>query len=134
MSQVKFFKLYRPPLELPNGPMIHFGMAVVDQSSGETWVLHNTPDKNEHLSSLDEFTAGLRWRYEELPCSQQLLDRFVAACNDLRLYNFLTNNCQHTVNRVADSVPWSPGLWVAGFAVVGLVAYAVKKSGGRPTV
>lgn len=129
MKRIKFFKVYRPPLELPNGPMIHFGIAVVDQNSGETWVLHNTPAVHEHIGSIDEFAAGLPFKWEELADTAELRQRFVAACNNPKLYDLLANNCQHTANRVADGVSWSPGLWVAGILIVGVFVLTATRGG-----
>jgi len=127
MRRIKFFKVYRAPLELPDGPMIHFGIAVVDQNTGETWVLHNTPAKNEHVGSIDEFAADRPFRWEELADTTELRQRFVAACSNPKLYDLLANNCQHTANRVAEGVSWSPGLWVAGILIVGVFAFATTR-------
>jgi hypothetical protein len=130
MSQVKFFKVYRPPLDMPQGPMMHFGIAAVDQQTGQTWVLHNTPARGEHVCSMPEFAAGLSWKYEAVQDNPQTRERFIAVANNPKVYDLLANNCQHTANRVADGWAWSPGLWLVGIGV-GIGICLLLTNGGR---
>ncbi|HEV7165185.1 MAG TPA: hypothetical protein VGO35_07355 [Gammaproteobacteria bacterium] len=128
MQRLQFFKVFRPPLDLPNGPMIHWGIAVVDQDTGETVVLHNTPEKGEHVDHWHGFTAGLTSRFEPMPDTPAIRERFRAVVTNPKMYDLLSNNCQHTVTRVAQGISWSPGLCVlALFVVVGVVIYAANQ-------
>lgn len=125
MSYQRFYKVSRPPLNMPNAPKIHWGIAIEDSDWGCTAVLHNTPSHGEHLGTLEEFTVGLPWEWESLQDSIALRQRFNAAVNSPKGYDLVSNNCQHTATAVAEGNPRSPTLMLAFLAVIAVVITAV---------
>lgn len=120
---------------------MHRGIVLGDGS-----VLHNTPLKGLHESSLDEFIRGKAIYPSRL--SAELRDGTLSRVqtDERRRYNPFTNNCEHTVTRATGSKANSPQLRgyilggvfaVAGFALTRHPAVAVagfalgKKLGSR---
>lgn len=105
------------------GLVQHKGLAL-----GDGRVLHNTPFRGEHITSEAEFSDGQRVRVER----QSRLARERALAYAERAgggrYNLITNNCEHTVNRLTDGRAHSPQLarWVAGVGL-GAVAFAATR-------
>lgn len=131
MHHIRFYKVMRAPLDLPNAPKVHWGFAVQNIHSAEVLVLHNTPEKNVHLGDLEEFHSGREWSYEEIPYSDAIYQRFLAAANSQRQYDLITNNCQQTYTGIVDGFSWTPVMWLAGIIVVGGIAiYAANRNGG----
>lgn len=131
MKHIKFFKVMRAPLEMPNGPKVHWGFAVQNIYTQETLVLHNTPGRNVHVGDLEEFHAGLEWTYEEIPFRDDIYQRFLTAAKDQREYDLLVNNCQQTYTKVVDGFSWTPAAWIIGIVVVGgLAVFLANRSGG----
>lgn len=104
-------------LTRPKGPLTHVG--VVTEAGA---VFHNTPERGEHESSLEEFAAGgpitVRSRVTDLPA---FLHRLRQRRFNLRPYDAFSNNCEHTVTALIGEEPSSPQLqgWgiLAGMAV-----------------
>ena len=101
------------------GPVMHQGIAL-----GDDRVLHNTPLRGEHVSSLMEFGRGRRVRPRRLGETQRartLQHAKRAAAGDARRYNLFRNNCEHTVTRATTGEPRSQQLVaVAAGLVVGV--------------
>ena len=90
-------------------------------------ILHNTPWRGEHASTLGEFRAGRRLRVT--PTDRGTRQRVAGAeRHGARRYNLFTNNCEHTVNRATTGRATSPQLqgWIAG-AGLAVVAIAVLR-------
>ncbi|MDE0064652.1 MAG: hypothetical protein OXP09_03560 [Gammaproteobacteria bacterium] len=90
-------------------------------------ILHNTPWRGEHASTLGEFRAGRRLRVT--PTDRRTGRRVAGAVpHGARRYNLFTNNCEHTVNRATTGRATSPQLqgWIAG-AGLAVVAIAVLR-------
>ena len=99
----------------------HVGVAWFDGR-----VLHNSPRRGEHLSSLDEFAAGRVIRVQPTPARYR--DRVRANGGAVlqapRDYNLLRNNCEHTAHYVVHGRSKSPQLlaWTAVALFGALVA------------
>ncbi len=87
------------------GPVMHTGVSL-----GDGRVLHNTPGRGEHVSTLEDFAKGKTIRVS--PGSADARVRIQALDEDdlQRPYNLFVNNCEHTASRVTDGRPSSPQL------------------------
>lgn len=105
------------------GLVMHKGVLLADGR-----VLHNTPSRGEHVSSLDDFRRGQRVYRVGGRASGRYL---AAAAVGGRRYNLFTNNCEHTVSRVTEGRARSRQLrgWVAGVSVAA-VALALTRHPG----
>ena len=103
------------------GPVMHQGIAL-----GDDRVLHNTPRRGEHVSSMDEFGRGKRVRPRRLGETERaraLRHAQYATAGDTRRYNLFRNNCEHTVTRATTGKSSSRQLVaVAAGLVVGAAA------------
>lgn len=105
------------------GMVMHHGIAL-----GGGRVLHNTPDRGEHISSLADFAQGQKIRVQKRNLHER--NRALVSASSLsaggsaRHYHLLDNNCEHTVHRYSGERPQSPQLrgWLAG---VGCAAVAL---------
>ncbi len=101
------------------GPVMHRGVVL-----GDGRVLHNTPGRGEHVSSMREFSAGEKVRVQRRSLAER--ERALARAERWRHrpYHLLRNNCEHTVHRTTSGAARSPQLrgWIAG---VGLAAVAL---------
>ena len=96
----------------PKGPVTHVGI-VLDNGM----VLHNSPSRGEHVSTLAEFSRGRPVSVERLGTSERL--RLLArAGSQGQRYDLLRNNCEHTYYRSREGRPRSPQLlsWTLGLA------------------
>lgn len=100
----------------PKGAVTHVGLML---DGGR--VLHNTPERGEHVSTLAEFGRGRPLRVERLERSERL--RLLArASRGARGYHLLHHNCEHTLYRAREGRPRSPQLLSAALGVAGAVA------------
>ena len=106
------------------GLVMHRGVVLDDGQ-----VLHNTPLRGEHVSSLQEFSAGRRVYRQSPPAAgerRRYMGRSFIPHSERRAYHLLRNNCEHTVHRAVHGKARSPQLqgWVlgAGFATLAFVA------------
>ena len=100
---------------------------------GDGKVLHNAPDKGEHLSSFEEFAQGKDVKYYSPDESKRsyILGNAYKILNNPGSYNFFTNNCEHTVTKVTKGKAYSEQLAAFGFmcvsiAVLVIIAKSVK--------
>jgi len=128
MADCKFYRVARPPLNWPQGPCVHWGLAVEDALSGVIRVWHNTPEHGEHWSSLADFAAGLPLTFEAVTIDPLVVFRLQHASSKPRPYDLLMRNCQHTVTETMHGQPVSPTLrtvaLVCGAALI--VGLAIK--------
>jgi len=76
---------------------------------GRNAVLHNTPEKGEHVSSLEEFAAGHPVQIQSTDVSSSLvLIRAQQVLSSPRGYNLLRRNCQHTASEIIRGIGRSP--------------------------
>lgn len=98
------------------GPVMHQGIAL-----GEDRVLHNTPLRGEHVSSIEDFGRGktvLTRRLNETQRTRALNHAAKAAQGDARRYNLFRNNCEHTVTRATTGQATSRQLLAVGAGLV----------------
>ncbi len=69
---------------------------------GGGFVLHNTPDKGEHVSTVQTFARGAKVLRSRIQAADRrpVLQRAYKTIRAPRKYNPLTNNCEHTATRV----------------------------------
>jgi hypothetical protein len=83
-------------------------------------VLHNNPTKGEHLSSIAEFSGGQPVQFVRhivlTPLRRIRIQEIITAPKQ---YALLTNNCEHTLNRVIEDRSSSPQ--ILGVAVAALL-------------
>ena len=114
------------PLALISRPKLavlrHIGVLLPDAR-----VAHCTPDRGEHISSIEEFAAGKDVKIEQVVGRAQqlsILRRVAAAMAAPSAYNVATNNCETFANRIVEGKAKSPQL--AGVVIlVGLALFAM---------
>ena len=99
---------------------MHQGIALDDGQ-----VLHNTPRRGEHVSSMEDFRRGKALharRLDETRRARALHHAHEAARGKAQRYHLFRNNCEHTVTRATTGKAESPQLMaVAAGLVVGAV-------------
>jgi len=107
------------------GIIQHIGVIV-----GLNSVLHNTPEKGEHLSSLQEFAGGETvWgtRVGAEPVS--VLSRVQKILTSPRAYDALNRNCEHTASEVTTGKATSSTVtWIAIAFLVGVALWLYKRA------
>lgn len=108
------------------GPVMHQGIALDDGR-----VLHNTPRRGEHVSSMEDFRRGKSLRARRLDESQRaraLRHAHEAAEGKAQRYHLFRNNCEHTVTRATTGEPRSQQLLAvaAGLVVGAAVLVAIR--------
>ena len=108
------------------GPVMHQGIALDGNR-----VLHNTPRRGEHISSMDDFRRGKTVRtrrLDETRRTRALHHVRDTISGDNRRYNLFRNNCEHTVMRATTGQANSPQLLAvaAGLVVGGVVLAATR--------
>jgi hypothetical protein len=108
------------------GPVMHKGVVMPGGM-----ILHNSPGRGEHLSTLEEFGAGKRVHLVRRACSTSRARAYGAAPRRDRGYNLFTYNCEHTASRVAHGREESPQLrgWIAGIGVAALTFALTRHPG-----
>lgn len=112
------------------GPVMHQGIAL-----GDDRVLHNTPRRGEHISSMEDFRRGKTVRARRLDQTQRaraLRHAGHAAEGNARRYNLFRNNCEHTVTRATTGEATSRQLLAVGAGL--LVGAAVLVAVRHPVV
>lgn len=108
------------------GVVLHIGVVLAPNE-----VLHNTPERGEHVSSLDEFAAGRRVRLVRAACTQSRARASTARPRAGRSYNLFTHNCEHTASRVVQGRSESPQLrsWAVGIGMAALTFALTRHTG-----
>jgi len=103
----------------------HFGIVI-----GHDRVLHNAPGKGEHISSIKEFSARQGIRVQ--PAN---VDRGTVLANarriigDLKEYDLINRNCEHTAYESIEGKARSPQLVaVLGFLLFVLLMWLVSRA------
>jgi hypothetical protein len=88
-------------------------------------VLHNTPARGEHESTLAEFAAGqtitIKGRVRDV---MTFMNRVWRKRQNLRPYDLVSNNCEHTISALTSDEPSSPQLRAWGIVAVVAIAFA----------
>ncbi len=108
------------------GLVMHKGVVMRDGR-----VLHNTPFRGEHATSMEDFSDGKRVYVERQDLDARRRAMRVDHHENPRGYHLLRNNCEHTVHRVTQGKAESPQLqsWLVGIGV-GAVAFAATRHPG----
>ncbi len=109
------------------GPFIHTGIYL-----GDGTVLHNTPEKGEHRSTLAEFATEHEVNVAAIPNRIRIsvLERVTDTLLFPRKFNLLTNNCEHTVNRILFAKEFSSQLriWTLVAILTGATLMFIARS------
>ncbi|NQY27553.1 MAG: hypothetical protein HRT92_10320 [Piscirickettsiaceae bacterium] len=118
-------KVYRKKV---SGLVAHAGV-VLSFSQGEQLVLHTSPDKNTHLSTIEEFSEGQKLvKKNSVNATQTIVDRINRRVSSSFKYS-LFNNCEHLASEVMTGHSISAQLKTTlTFAVVGTALAACKVS------
>lgn len=108
------------------GPFRHRGIALPG-----CMVLHNTPTRGEHVSTLQEF-GGSTIRIEKpgVADRERILANASAIVRNPKRFDVFLNNCEHTVTKAIDGTPKSQQLqsWLLGIGIgVGLWFLAARR-------
>jgi hypothetical protein len=92
-------------------------------------VLQNTPDKGEHLTTLQDFTSGEAVAVLRTGANPSVVAaRAQAVLAKPSKYDVLKNNCEHTVTKIVEGISRSPQLlFILFVAAVILVSWLVLK-------
>jgi hypothetical protein len=93
--------LTRPKLQ---GLIEHCGVVI-----GHDAVLHNTPERGEHLTSVREFSASQPMQVRPTGINPQIVSaRSYKILANPKRYDAVNRNCQHTVSEVVCGIAKSP--------------------------
>jgi hypothetical protein len=106
------------------GIVAHVGIVV-----GPDTVLHNTPEKGEHLATVRDFANGYPVRvYSTGANGMTVQSRCRTTIAKRRKYHALLRNCEHTAYEVLCGIAKSPQVLAAlTFGVIILLAFIVLR-------
>ena len=93
-------------------------------------VLHNTPERGEHIASVEEFAAGQTVTVKRTGVNPfAVVDRARKILARPQKYHPVARNCEHTVYEVIYGVAKSPQFifWAVVMIVVGIIVYGLAK-------
>ena len=97
------------------GIVTHFGVAITSDL-----VLQNTPEKGEHIATLQEFSAGKPVTVHRTNADPSIVvARAQTVLARPQKYDLLQNNCEHTTTKVVQGMARSSQ--VAIFSTIALV-------------
>ena len=108
----------------PKGPVWHWGVWL------PPGVLHNTPERGEHISTLAKFRDGkpieiIRPRNIN---RHEIIHRAQSIASHPSSYQCLWRNCEHTINQITVDEAYSPTVKkLALLMVVAVATYAAAK-------
>jgi hypothetical protein len=95
--------IYRGKIDTVIG-VAHPGIILGQDIWGETWVIHNHYlNGRTEIETLAQFCNGQEWFFDDRQVFYnrfEIIDRAITQWLAKEKYNWLTNNCQHFVNRV----------------------------------
>jgi len=101
---------------------------------GNSQVFHCTPEKGEHVSTLNEFCKDIKVTYQSTAPDRRFI--IYSLINEHlrypRRYDLITNNCEQIVREIATGIRESKQLqgW-AFIGIVGLVAIVLSQPESR---
>jgi len=103
---VSVTKVYRKKV---SGLVAHAGLEL-NFDMGDKLVLHTSPDKNTHLSTIEEFSAGEKLvKKTSINATQAIVDRINSRLSANFKYSVF-NNCEHLASGVLTGRPTSAQL------------------------
>lgn len=91
--------------------------------AGNNLVCHNTPDKGEHISTIQEFANGQPMKVQHTGAdASKMIPRINQRLANPKRYDLFRRNCQHTVNEIVYGVAKSPLVVAILFALALLLA------------
>lgn len=97
------------------GLVAHVGVAI-----GANEVLHNTPEKGEHVTTLQEFANGEQVMVHRMTAPPLgLWERVSNIIRHPRKYHWFDRNCEHTATEITHGRPQSRQLWI--WAIIAMV-------------
>lgn len=91
------------------GLIDHFGVVIAHDR-----VLQNTPERGEHVTTVNEFSAGQKITVRSTGANpSSVLARAREILAYPQKYHLINRNCQHTANEVANGEAKSPMLFLA---------------------
>jgi hypothetical protein len=111
-------------LSRPKWPVIHKGVVTPDGK-----VFHNTPQRGEHISTIEEFSVGKSVKAIKSPASRRgdILQRLEKAVFNPQRYSYTKYNCDHSSSQILTGNAASPQLAVC-MLVGGFLAYKLLRS------
>ncbi|MGH7869227.1 MAG: hypothetical protein ACREP9_16730 [Candidatus Dormibacteraceae bacterium] len=95
---------------------------------GPNAVLHNTPDKGEHVTTVEDFADGKPVRvYPTSAAPATIRARAQQLLYRPRPYDPLTRNCQHTASELIQGC--SSSTWIQAIALLLVIAIAAWATG-----
>jgi hypothetical protein len=122
---VSVSKVYRRKV---SGLVAHAGLELRFEM-GEQLVLHTSPDKNTHLSTVEEFSAGEKLvKKTSINATQAIVDRINSRLSSNFQYSVF-NNCEHLASEVLTGRPTSAQLKTSlTVSLVGTALIACKSA------
>jgi len=91
--------------------------------AGNNLVCHNTPDKGEHISTVQEFADGQPMKVQRTGAdASKTIPRINQRLANPKRYDLFRRNCQHTANEIVYGVAKSPIVAAILFALALLLA------------
>lgn len=103
----------------------HMGLVV-----GTNQVLQNTPERGEHLSTVEGFAQQRPVKVVRTGADPRLVQaRTSQALRQRSKYDLLSNNCEHTVTKVLNGVAHSPQVifWCSLAALGALLVVVLRR-------
>jgi hypothetical protein len=91
---------------------------------GFNGVATNTPEKGEHLTTVEEFSAGNPVKIQHTnanPVAVSLNAKRILSTP--KKYNLLSRNCEHTAHEVVHGIPRSPTVVVLWILALGCLLW-----------
>lgn len=105
------------------GLVQHFGVVV-----GPNQVLQNTPERGEHVATVEEFARQRPVRVLRTTANPTVVQaRTREALQQPGGYDLILNNCEHTVTKVLNGKPQSQQVvWGLGLATLAMFALLTR--------
>lgn len=96
---------------------------------GNGLVLHNSPEKGEHVSDIDEFASGREVGVTPTSpnAKAKIMERVQTTLRNPRVYDAPTNNCEHTVTRITEGRAYSTTVLVVCLVTVAIAAILISR-------
>jgi hypothetical protein len=97
---------------------------------GNGLVFHNTPERGEHVSTVQEFSAGQPIRVQPKAAdAESIIARVRRALENPKEYHLLFHNCEDTANETTEGKAKSPTIAFIIIAIlIGLVIWLLTRS------